>query len=573
MTTAKARRRSITKTHERISQLGWEPTYHEPVVSYPTRYHFPKKAKDPMKHIMREYLPMELEKDDRVFGGLDAAVRADMPAKTHTRWLEVLKGFIPVANHAEVAAGRCMSMLIDAVPNNELRNGYHIQFVDEVRHTGVQAALQRWYAKNVPDPEGWNNGPWCLARDPVLTPGLNMLSQFMVGDPIQCAFTLQIVAETALTNMAFVALPDVGARNGDFTLPTTYMSVQSDEARHISNGYATLLTVLQDDRNHDLIVQDLQTAWWINHTYLDPFSGIVMDYFSKDRTDKECYRDRWDRWIRDDWYRSYIMKLGKLGVDIPEDMFIKARERVIKGLGHRNALFGMVSWPLHVFRWDHYDERDFEWLEDKYPGWYAEYGDLFEAHNALSDPAEGALLMSSFMEGAPPMCWTCQMPSVIEEHITYRVVNGDHTRFYCSAECQRVDELHPGRFIGDRQWFDRYDGWELSEVVRDMGFVRADGKTILGQPHLDLDPAKMWTLDDLRRADVTVVSPNRINAERLGLPSGLSPWASDARRQSNGELVEETMARSGFTTKPGTMLGVNDPRDGLVVGSQQLLAR
>jgi len=79
------RRRSITQTHERISQLGWEPEYHQPVVKYPTRYTFPKKAKDPMKHIMREYLPMELEKDERVYGGHDAAVRADMPHKAGRR--------------------------------------------------------------------------------------------------------------------------------------------------------------------------------------------------------------------------------------------------------------------------------------------------------------------------------------------------------------------------------------------------------------------------------------------------------------------------------------------------------
>jgi len=83
------RRRSITKTHERIAQLGWEPDYHQPAVRYPTRYRFPNQAKDPMKQIMREYLPMELEKDERVYGGLDAAVRADMPHKAHERWLHV----------------------------------------------------------------------------------------------------------------------------------------------------------------------------------------------------------------------------------------------------------------------------------------------------------------------------------------------------------------------------------------------------------------------------------------------------------------------------------------------------
>src|SRR5215210_310020 len=177
----KTRRRSITQTHDRIAQLGWEPDYHQPAVKYPTRYTFPTKAKDPMKHIMREYLPMELEKDERVYGGHDAAVRADMPGKAERRWLEVVKPFITATNYAEVAAGRCMSMLIDAVPNNELRNGYHVQFVDEVRHTGLQMALARWYAKHTPDPSGWHLGPKMLARSPSTRQAYNMLSHFMVG--------------------------------------------------------------------------------------------------------------------------------------------------------------------------------------------------------------------------------------------------------------------------------------------------------------------------------------------------------------------------------------------------------
>ena len=203
-----------------------------------------------MKHIMREYLPMELEKDERVYGGHDAAVRADMATKAVERWLEILKPYVAFTAYAEVGRRPGMSMLIDAVPNNELRNGYHVQFVDEIRHTGMQMSLARWYAKHVPDPEGWNyTGRKASPRDPLTNAGINFVSHFIVGDPIQCAFILQIVAETAFTNMAFVALPDIGARNGDFALPTTYLSVQSDEARHISNGYATLMTVLQHEDN------------------------------------------------------------------------------------------------------------------------------------------------------------------------------------------------------------------------------------------------------------------------------------------------------------------------------------
>ena len=42
MSATTTRRRSITKTHERISQLGWEPDYFEPVDKYPSRYTFPQ---------------------------------------------------------------------------------------------------------------------------------------------------------------------------------------------------------------------------------------------------------------------------------------------------------------------------------------------------------------------------------------------------------------------------------------------------------------------------------------------------------------------------------------------------
>lgn len=529
MSAVKTRRRSITQTHQRIAHLGWEPTYHDPVIRYPTRYHFPKNAKDPMKHIMREYLPMELEKDERVYGGHDAAVRAGMTGKVHERWLEVLKPFITVTNFAEVGAGRCMSMLIDAIPNNELRNGYHVQFVDEVRHIGMQMSLARWYAKHTPEPSGWQITQQALQRDFVTGAGVNMLSHFLVGDPIQCAFTLQVVAETAFTNIAFVAIPDVAARNGDFTLPTTYLSVQSDEARHISNGYATLLTVLQDDRNAPLIERDLQQAWWINHAFLDIFSAAVMEYFSRDRSDDESFLDKWDRWVRDDWYRAYILKLGRLGLDLPPDMFERARERIVNGLHHKMAMFAFATWPLHFWRFDGLDQSDFDWFESKYPGWYDEYGFFWEAFREVDDPKDQALLLTGFLADAPPFCWTCQMGCVLDDDMCHRPVDG-RTRFYCSKECRWLDESNPGRYQGDRNWFDRYHGWDLADVVRDLGFIRPDGRTLMAQPHLDGD--RRWTIDDIAAVGLTVESPNINTARAMGLPSG--DWHQPFADHGNG---------------------------------------
>jgi propane monooxygenase large subunit len=131
---------------------------------------------------------------------------------------------------------------------------------------------------------------------------------------------------------------------------------------------------------------------------------------------------------------------------------------------------------------------------------------------------------------APPFCWTCQMASVIDEDQCHRVV-GDRTRFYCSKECQWLDESNPGRYTGDRNWFDRYHGWKLQDVIRDLDFLREDGRTLIGQPHLRSEGR--WTIDDIAAIDLTIESPNINTAKARGLPSG--NWHEPfAAAQSNG---------------------------------------
>src|SRR5258705_7395535 len=63
-----------------------------------------------------------------------------------------------------------------------------------------------------------------------------------------------------------------------------------------------------------------------------------------------------------------------------------------------------------------------------------------------------------------------------------------------------------GRLTGKREWETLHHGKDLAEIVQDLGYVRDDGKTLVPQPHLDLDPKAMWTLDDVR--GYTFNSPN-----------------------------------------------------------------
>ena len=59
-------------------------------------------------------------------------------------------------------------------------------------------------------------------------------------------------------------------------------------------------------------------------------------------------------------------------------------------------------------------------------------------------------------------------------------------------------------------------------MIRDLGFVRADGETLIAQPHLRDEPR--WTLSDIRKHDLRLASPNIRVAQELGLPSG--DWSS-----------------------------------------------
>ena len=248
-------RQSVARAHQKIQELAWEPMYHEPVAQYGTDYTFQKaQKKDPLKQVLRSYFPMQEEKDHRVYGAEDGAIRGNMFRSVQERWLEWQKLFLSIIPLPEISAARAMPLLFRTVPNPELHNGQAIQMIDEVRHSTIQQNLKRLYMQNYIDPAGFNSSLRDFQNDYCGTIGRQFAEGFITGDAITAAsIYLTIVAETAFTNTLFVAMPAEAAANGDYLLPTVFHSVQSDESRHISNGYATLLMALADESNHQLL--------------------------------------------------------------------------------------------------------------------------------------------------------------------------------------------------------------------------------------------------------------------------------------------------------------------------------
>ena len=313
-------RTSITKAHNKIRELSWEPEYVTPVEKFGTDYTFEKAPKkDPLKQVLRSYFPMEEEKDNRVFGAMDGAIRGNMFRQVQERWMEWQKLFLSIIPFPEISAARAMPLTIGTVPNPEVHNGLAIQMIDEVRHSTIQMNLKRLYMNHYIDPAGFDITTKGFQNCYAGTIGRQFGEGFITGDAITAAnIYLTIVAETAFTNVLFVAMPGEAAANGDYLLPTVFHSVQSDESRHISNGYSIILMALADERNRELLERDLRYAWWNNHAVVDAAIGTFIEYGTKDRRkDRESYAEAWRRWIYDDYYRSYLMPLEKYGLVDP----------------------------------------------------------------------------------------------------------------------------------------------------------------------------------------------------------------------------------------------------------------
>ena len=516
-------RASITKAHNKIQELSWEPTFVEPVDKYPTDYTFEKAPKkDPLKQVLRSYFPMEEEKDNRVFGAMDGAIRGNMFRQVQERWMEWQKLFLSIIPFPEISAARAMPLAINAVPNPEIHNGLAIQMIDEVRHSTIQMNLKRLYMNHYIDPAGFDITEKGFANCYAGTIGRQFGEGFITGDAITAAdIYLTIVAETAFTNVLFVAMPAEAAANGDYLLPTVFHSVQSDESRHISNGYSIILMALADERNRQLLERDLRYAWWNNHAVVDAAIGTFIEYGTKDRRkDRESYAEMWRRWIYDDYYRSYLVPLEKYGLVVPHDLVEEAWNRIWnKGYIHEVGQFFATGWFANYWRIDTLDDEDFEWFENKYPGWYDKYGKWWERYADFSK--KNGTKPIAFEPDAdyeyPHRCWTCMVPCLIREDTVVDEVDGQ-VRTYCSETCHWTDKVafrpeyegRPtpamGQLAGKREWETLHHGRDVGEMMEDSGFVRDDGKTLVPQPHLDLDPKKMWTLDEVK--GITLQSPN-----------------------------------------------------------------
>jgi methane monooxygenase component A alpha chain/propane monooxygenase large subunit len=113
----------------------------------------------------------------------------------------------------------------------------------------------------------------------------------------------------------------------------------------------------------------------------------------------------------------------------------------------------------------------------------------------------------------PPLCQVCQMPCVLPrpDRNAARIFEFEGKRIACCGEgCEWVFRNWPHQYASRKQFWARYHGWDLADVIIDLGYVRPDGKTLVGQPTIDPDQ-RPWTISDIRKIGYEVKNPLHVS--------------------------------------------------------------
>ena len=505
--------------YERLRNLDWEPksVKLEDTLIEPTKYDLPKHGYDPFRLTSLEYHAMEAQKDEDLYGMLEGAVRHGAAQKIEQRFGEYVKLIAAMLPPAEHYAHRSFGRAVRAIPVPELQAGYSYQMLDEMRH--FQMEMMCWnrfrMKHNYPDPYGFDRWPGMWSRTLAGNLFRSGVENFITNDPISNLVFIQMFAETASTNMLFVAMPDIAARNGDDVYATCGLSIQSDEARHMANGYATLMSVIEaSDRNVELLQEDVIWGAWRDFTTFALPIMFVYEASAKVRPERSAL-ELWEQWVLDQFYGSYMGKLEKYGIKVPDEMIEDMHEWVRWGPSTLGA-FAQIAWPFMFWRQEPLGPADFEWYEKKYPGWYDRYGIIYQLIDECSHKENGAWVTQeglSLLGKGLQLCQVCHYPTLLPHPMIdvekYRRFvkkpghngGGERIMAFCSKWCEGIYDREPQRFQ-TAGFYDSYKDWQVGDILRDQNLVRPDGK-LIPQPRLDtLGTDDMWSVEDIDRFGV-----------------------------------------------------------------------
>ena len=502
---------SSQEVHKWLQDFTWE--FKSNRTKYPTKYNMDNNTREQFKLTAKEYARMESVKEERQYGTLlDGLSRLDAGNKISPQWGEIMKLVANFLETGEYGAISGSALLWDSAQSPEQKNGYLAQVIDEVRHVNQTAYVNYYFGKHYYDPAGHTNMRQLRAINP-LYPGVKRSfgEGFLAGDPVESSINLQLVGEACFTNPLIVSITEWAAANGDEITPTVFLSIETDELRHMANGYQTIVSIVNDPEAMKYLQTDLDNAFWTQHKFLTPFIGAALEYGSKYKV--EPWAKSWNRWVYEDWAGIWLGRLAQFGIKSPACLGDAKQDAV---WGHHDLmLLAYALWPLTGIRVSLPSTEDMAWFERHYPGWYDHYGKIYEEWKALGfeDPNSGFLGAIWMMQNGhgifvdhtsslpfcPTLAKSAVRPSFLESNGKRYAFSEPHGERMWLQEPERYEFVN---------FFEQFEGRELSELIQSAGGVRSDGKTLMAQPHVNT--TGLWTLDDIKKINLTIPDPMKI---------------------------------------------------------------
>ena len=237
--------------------------------------------------------------------------------------------------------------------------------MDEIRHTHQCAYVNYYFSKYFHDPAGHTDARRTRTIGPLWKGMKRVFSDgFISGDAVECSINLQLVGEACFTNPLIVAITEWASANGDEVTPTVFLSIETDELRHMANGYQTVVSIANDPASAKYLNTDLNNAFWTQQKYFTPVLGMLFEYGSKFKV--EPWVKTWNRWVYEDWGGIWIGRLGKYGVQSPASL--KDAKKDAYWAHHDLFLLAYALWPTGFFRLALPSKEDMDWFEANYPG-------------------------------------------------------------------------------------------------------------------------------------------------------------------------------------------------------------
>lgn len=457
------------------------------------------KWEDPFRLTLDTYWKYQAEKEKKLYAIFDAfAQNNGQQNVSDGRYVNALKLFLTGVSPLEYQAYSGFAHVGRQFSGVGARVACQMQSLDELRHVQTQIHAMSHYNKHF---DGFQEFSHMHDRVWYLSVPKSFFDDARSAGPFEYMVAIGFSFEYVLTNLLFVPFMSGAAYNGDMATVTFGFSAQSDEARHMTLGLEVIKFLLEQHPDNLPIVQRWINKWFWRGTRLLTLVAMMMDYMLPKRV--MSWKEAWEVYFEEAG-EALFKDLARYGIEMPA--YVETANKEKEHVSHQAwSIFYNYTHASAFHTWVP-DERELDWLSEKYPDTFDKYyRPRFEHWGEMERAGE-----RYYNPTLPMLCQTCQIPMGFTEMddptlIAYRQSVYKDERFnFCSDGCKDIFDFEPEKYV--QAWMPVHQiyqgncgGPEMEKVLGD--YYRMN----LGSDNLDYrgspDEARWNEWHDLQSAE------------------------------------------------------------------------